>query len=304
MRIISEGVPIFVFANGFLVMHKEIDIKKHIKKLIKYIILLIIWSVIQIVITSLINREPITFKIIFTNVLTTNISNKYTGVLWFLQNLISLYIILPLLKALHDKNKKAYNYFFGVIIFFTWGINFLSLINSLINNNSIRLFIDYMSKFCPLENLIFIAYFMLGGYLYEYKDKIKESKKIKITIVTAGLFSLAISFIYGVYFSKLNNIMIADSFNYGTIFLAAFILSLYVIFSNINIKSGITKKIISSIGSSTLGIYFLHILVIRLLHNLSFVPNKRVFTIFASFIISYIITIIFKKIPLLKKLVS
>ena len=288
----------------FLLMHKELEIKSHIKKIVKYIALLIIWSVIQICITALINGEHLTLSIILKNVLTTNISNKYTGVLWFLQSLISLYVVLPLIKALHDKDKMAYNYFFGVIIFFTWGINLLSLINSLVNNNYINLFISYINKFNPLENLIFVAYFMLGGYLYEYKDKIKENNKVKIIIIIIGLISLILSFTYGVYFSKLKNKVIAGNFNYGTIFLAAFILCLYVIISNINIKNEIARKIISSIGSSTLGIYFVHILVIRFLHHLAFWPNKKLLTIITTFVISYLLTIVLKKIPILKELVS
>lgn len=87
IRIISEGVPLFVMVNGFLLLHKDkFELKKHLKKILKIFILLILWSIIYIIIETILMKGQFSIGLIFKNVLTTDINNKYTGILWFLQN--------------------------------------------------------------------------------------------------------------------------------------------------------------------------------------------------------------------------
>lgn len=44
-RLISEGVPLFVTVNGFLLLKKDsLDIQKHLKKMLRMFGLLILWG--------------------------------------------------------------------------------------------------------------------------------------------------------------------------------------------------------------------------------------------------------------------
>ena len=115
VRLMIEGVPLFVTVNGFLIINKRLDLRKHIKKIMKILLIIFIWSLIYIIIFS---KGNISAKEIIHNILTVDINNEYSGILWFLQNLITLYLLYPILNIVHDNNKKVYNYFYGVLIAF------------------------------------------------------------------------------------------------------------------------------------------------------------------------------------------
>lgn len=134
IRILCEGVAIFILVNGFLLINKkQFDFKKHLLKTLKIFAILVMWSIILTISIQLIYKEPLKIIGIIKNIFITDINNKYTGVLWFLQNLIALYLIYPVLKIVHDNDKKVYNYFFIILLIFTMFTNLLSLISNLIN---------------------------------------------------------------------------------------------------------------------------------------------------------------------------
>ena len=157
IRILCEGVAIFILVNGFLLINKkQFDFKKHLLKTLKIFAILVIWSIILTISIQLIYKEPLKIIGIIKNIFITDINNKYTGVLWFLQNLIALYLIYPVLKIVHDNNKKVYNYFFIILLIFTMFTNLLSLMSNLINTKikfeGIKIIITYISKFQILYN--------------------------------------------------------------------------------------------------------------------------------------------------------
>lgn len=40
IRILCEGVPIFIVVNGFLIINKEFELKKHLKKLLNIFLIM------------------------------------------------------------------------------------------------------------------------------------------------------------------------------------------------------------------------------------------------------------------------
>ena len=132
IRLISEGVLIFIFVNGFLLINKPFNLNKHIKKIIKIFLIMLLWGIINVVVKSIIRQENLSIIKIFSEVLSLKLPHPYAGYLWFLQSLISLYIIFPLLKIVHDNNKKVYNYFAITVIIFSVGINFVDIMCQLI----------------------------------------------------------------------------------------------------------------------------------------------------------------------------
>ena len=91
-RLISEGVLIFIFVNGFLIINKPFDLKKHIKKVIKVFFIMIFWGIINVIVFSLIRNETLSINKIIKETLNLKFTHLYSGHLWFLQNLICLYI--------------------------------------------------------------------------------------------------------------------------------------------------------------------------------------------------------------------
>lgn len=309
-RIICEGVPIFVLVNGFLLINKEkFNLKVHLVKTGKIFILLILWSGIITVISQIIWKEELAINSIVNNILTTSIKNKYTGMLWFLQNLIVLYLMYPIIKSLHDSNKKLYNYFFIVLLISTVGINFLAMISNLIITmlkfKYIQSIIQYLNKFQITTNAYFLLFFMLGGYLFEKKEKF-ENKKVTIKWMIIGGLSWLFAFLYGFIISILQKRTCSESFNYYTIFMFLLLVSLFAITYKYHNKGKFLNKIIESIGKNSLGIYLIHALIIRILNQ--FIKGDvfwiKIMNMILVLFISLVVTVLIRRIPKINKIIE
>lgn len=310
IRLFIEGVPLFVAVNGYLIINKNFDIKKHFYKCLKIFLLIIIWSLILIILTALINNETISFKFIISNILLTNISSKYSGILWYMQDLLTLYLLFPILKTLHDEKKEIYNYLFILVMITTIGFNFINistkLFCSFLGMKELPSMVSkFLSAYVPFNKIYFILYFMLGGYLFEYKKKIQEkftNKILFITIIGNLLISIFIPYLISINTNKL----VSGNFNYSTVFLFSHIIILFIISEKYKIENQILKKINSSIASNSLGIYFVHIIVTRILAKYIKFKSIGLSLLYSVMIlfISWIITILLRKIPYIKKLVE
>lgn len=312
IRLISEGVPLFVMVNGFLLLHKDnFELKKHLKKTLRIFILLILWSIIYTVIETILMKGQLSIGGVWKNVLTTDINSKYTGILWFLQNLIMLYLIYPILKYLYDNNKQLYNYLFIIIIISTVGINFMNIIIDIIikisNFEQLSLLTSYITKFNILFNRQFLMFFMFGGYLYEKKDKFTENN-IKIKYIIIGLISWMLSFVYAYVMSRVNNKTYSNNFNYSSIFMIFIMTGIFAV-TNFYIDKGcLYNKIITSISKNSLGIYLIHKIIIDIMNVYLPILNTtfmlRMAKVALVLIISWCITLILNKIPKIKELVK
>lgn len=311
LRIISEGVAIFILVNGFLLMNKtNFDLKTHLKKILKIFIILIIWSVILVVSSKVIWEQNVTILDIIKNIFTTDINNSYTGVLWFLQSLIALYLIYPVLKNLHDTNKKVYNYLFIVLIINTILVNALGLISNLIQTkiqfNGINIFTSYLSKFQILSNRNFLIFFMIGGYLFENKEKF-EDKKIRIKWAIIGIAAWLVAIIYAVVISNLQNKVYSSNFNYESIFILLSVIGMFAITFKYKNNDKWYNKLISCIGKNSLGIYLIHMIITRIINQIYVGEITIVFKVAKIVIVlfvSLILTLIIKKIPKVKKIIE
>lgn len=311
IRILCEGVAIFVFVNGFLLIgKKDFDLRKHLKKTLKILGVLIVWSFILTIVVKLIYKEPIQIIQVIKNIFTTEINNKYTGVLWFLQNLIALYLIYPVLKTIYDKDRKIYMYLFIVLLVNTIAVNLLGHISIMINtkykSNVIDIVLSYISKFQILTNRNFLIFFMLGGLVAEYKEKFEDSKVRKISVI-AGFIMWCISILYAIIVSKLQNKTYADNFVYESATMLVCLIMFYAITYKYESKDRIIDKLINAIGRNSLGIYLIHIIIIRAIDQYIVIPQSILFRIIKVIVVLFIslgVTLIIKKIPKVNKLIE
>ncbi len=314
-RLISEGVLIFIMINGYLLLNKPFDKEKHKKKVYKIILLFVLWGALNVILKSIIRGESITLIKVVKNVLNIKISHPYSGLLWFLQNLLGLYIIFPIIKYVHDSNKRLYKYLSAVIIFFSVGINLISLITIIIESvfkvkDIKNVVLNNFVAINPLTNNMFLLYFVLGGYIFEKKEKIKTKKNV-IKLAIIGLVSWILAFIIGVIISKCNNATYLDNYNYYQIFMVFTIIGLYALCTLYVSKGNIINKIITIIGRNTMGIYFIHNFVIEIINKFFLKPNniqlnfgERLLFLVVVFVISLIISILISKIPKLNKIIK
>ena len=312
-RLISEGVLIFIFVNGFLIINKPFDLKKHIKKVIKVFFIMIFWGIINVIVFSLIRNETLSINKIIKETLNLKFTHLYSGHLWFLQNLISLYIFFPIIKIVHDSNKKVYNYLAITMIFFSVGINFLNSICQLICKlsnieNLSAMILNNFNKINPYINNMFLCYFIIGGIVFEKKN-IFENKKNVFYAVMLGLISWIIAIAFGYTMSKLNNKTYTENFNYNQIYLIITIIGLYALSTlYINKNNNLLNRFITSVGKNTMGIYLIHCIILEILKKYINIWNasffQRLVISFDVLIISWLISIMIMKIPKVNKILK
>ena len=312
-RLISEGVLIFIFVNGFLIINKPFDLKKHIKKVIKVFFIMIFWGIINVIVFSLIRNETLSINKIIKETLNLKFTHLYSGHLWFLQNLISLYIFFPIIKIVHDSNKKVYNYLAITMIFFSVGINFLNSICQLICKlsnieNLSAMILNNFNKINPYINNMFLCYFIIGGIVFEKKN-LFENKKNVFYAVMLGLISWIIAITFGYTMSKLNNKTYTENFNYNQIYLIITIIGLYALSTlYINKNNNLLNRFITSVGKNTMGIYLIHCIILEILKKYINIWNasffQRLVISFDVLIISWLISIMIMKIPKINKILK
>lgn len=305
-RLIFEGVLIFIFINGFLLINKPFDLKKHIKKIIKIFILLLLWGTVNVIIKSFIRGEVLSLDKIIDSVLTIKLIHPYSGALWFLQNLIGLYIIFPIIKIVHDNNKKIYKYLFITVAIFSIGINLLDISTQLIATltkqpDLVSKVLNIPNKINPYSNNMFLFYFMLGGFIFENKDWFENSKSVLISCII-GFISWIIAICFGLIISILQNETFANNYNYEQIFLVFTIIGMYGLSTlYVNKNNNIINKFITSVGRNTMGIYLIHTFIIEIINKNMYIWQFdfwiRLLIAFGVFLASWIISLIIMKIP-------
>ncbi len=299
VRMLFEGVPLFMMINGFLIFNRPFDARKHLKRTVSIVFIILIWSVIMDVYFTLIEGSPLTFKGVMGSVLNTNIANAHTGVLWFLQKLIVVYILFPILKYIYDSETKLFDYLLLVLIISTYSINLISLASGVWKNewlDALKFFFDQYS--IVIGTNIYVIYFMLGGYLCK---NINRLPKIKYIIL--GLVTTVAAWLIGIGISVKNHATFSSNYNFNHIFLMFTMIALLFVCSYIPLGNRYVSKLLASIGDNTMGIYLIHRMVIVAIEHIagiSFLTMPLVVRLaFAVLvlIVSWLITLLIRMIP-------
>ncbi len=185
----STAVPLFIMVNGHLMLNskKQFDLKKHINKVLRLVLITFLWAAILLIAASFIKDQQYTVKS-FMHALWTWEPGTINH-LWYLNALIGIYLLYPIIKELYDKqNRSLLYYFLGMTFILTFGNVFMNIIynivefiqgkNVLINNGystimtlvmSISVFIISFKKEVMLNSFSKMLYIVgnntLGIYL-------------------------------------------------------------------------------------------------------------------------------------------
>ncbi len=298
------AVPVFVMISGALLLDEnyQYNTEKLIKHITRMILFFVFWSLIYCVIYKII--WPIFSGGIhneFIKIIGTFIKGHYH--LWYIYLLIGLYLILPLLRLWVKKdNKKYIEYFIILALIFTFLIPQIISIGS----NYSNLF-EHINEIIENINLKYVggytAYFLLGWYLNNFEIKRKN------IVYYLGIISLIIT-IFGTY---ILSISLGKSVRmYGNLMLNIFFQALCIfVFIKDKIEKNSFKesKVISLISKNSLGIYAMHVMIVKLTYEvlnsikLDIALISIPITFVTAFIVSFIVTSIFRKLPVLKKVV-
>lgn len=291
------AVPVFILCIGatLLDFNEKYELKVYYnKRIIKVVIPLISWNIILYFFRVYFLKNLKKQKLNFVNIWNLFFENKIYLIFGSFHQFLLVYMILPLIAyVVKSKKIKIYSYFF------IWIILTQSLIPYLINIFSPRL------KWIYFINPGYIIYLFPGYIIHNYKF----SKFFKFIIYILGIIGFLIH-LYGtqILTLKYKKIIILHKgyFNMPCILYSCSIF-LFIKENSFIILKCINRKYINKIGSLTIGPFFIH-LPIKDTIDKYFNLNKYslVYTLFLGIficIISFILTSILKKIPLINYLV-
>ena len=337
-RLLSEGVPIFLMINGMLIIpRKHLDLKEHYKKTLRIFLVMLAWEVIYtfsyILVTG---SEKLTYKVVVNAVLTTAVGSRYTGLFWFLQGLVALYVIYPVIRLVYQTSYKYYCCLFA----FLAGSRILYFLSSelgaisqryMVNDNWIVNIPGWINQFqmIPIEaaKADYLLFFMMGGVVMH---EIKRIQVHRHAWAAAGFLAWILAICYGFFRTNFDRQVYNPAFNYASVFMLVMLVGWLASTFWYQDRGNVLNRFVTSVGKNTLGIYAVHLILIKLYEYfrclnsgsvdmgkvkdlwelsdqyLKLAPafSERLITILAVFFLSWLITLILKKIPVLKYLVE
>lgn len=309
--LLATCVPMFFFVNGFLLLNKPIDLKKHVSKIGRMIFLYFLWGIITYPIVYYVKGVPFTTESIWADFMASK--TGYTNHLWFLSAMVGIYILYPLIKSVFDNQRSVFNYFLIGVFIMSFGTRFISQLFDIINYNTtgeldwgMTKFILSFNKFSSSYGFAMV-YFMLGGIVYKYKDyKMKRWISLSITVI-----SMLLSLSYGTMMSLASNELYDVVWSgYDIIPTITMVIGLFYFFNSFKYTNTPFTKLSILIGRNSLGIYLLHniiILTTRPIYMEMWNANNfliRYLYIVLVLLITLLITLFIKKIPFVNNIIK
>ena len=303
--VVRVSVPLFVMISGALMLDKDYNAepKKMAKHIGRMLFFFVVWSAVYslvytVIIPVKVNHATVDIKTALVYFLQGHFH------LWFVYMIIGLYLIVPLLRLwVNDANKKYIEYFILLSMIFTFiipeAVNVIKLYHS-----SVEGLYEIFDNRLQLRYVAgYTTYYLLGWYLHNYEIKNKKA------VYALGIAGFVISAV-GTYFVSVKAGEPTQLFEYlyiNVLFqaVAAFVF-IKSMFAN---RKERPIRFMRSVGSHSLGIYAIHVMVsasfYKLLNRyglenaLICIPLAFLF----AFTFSYICTLIIGLIPGLKKVV-
>lgn len=290
------AVPIFFMVNGyFLLNKKEVNYSYILKKITNIIIVVFSWNLLIVIAKMIIERELSNpFELTIKNF----IQQEYFWQFWFFGSLIIIYLFVPILNK-YFKNIKSAVLLTCIGIGICLVIDLISIFRSSYGESIVQ--INVVQTF---RLWTWFTYYLLGGILGNTLVKNKIINFINVKLNWAILISaLIMSNIYQYNMAKLYNEVNAEYF-YDNILTFVYVISLFILVLRFDFKS--LSRFILLISSNMIGIYILHVTVIKVLSKLIKFdkPLLNTIIIFIVFILSLLSSWILSKIPIVKRLTS
>lgn len=316
MGILSVCVPLFFLANGYLLLNRPMDLKKHGKRTLQMLLLTIFWAVFTLLVLMPVKQEFFSLGQLIGAVMEWK--EGWIHHLWFMGALVCLYIFFPLLKTAYDHDLRNLVYFTVVCAVMTFGnklMNMLAVLAKfLLTGTSPAFATNWFNIFNPFAGMygyIFV-YFCVGGFLFHYDPKIREKfqgkkKIIALAVLILSCLSMAV---WGQFYYQVTGEfwdIVFKGYDTIPVFLNVMILYGFSLFYDPKKENFITR-FISMIARNTLGIYFLHqiffymtVEYVKKIPGMATLPGGIVYSLMVLGICGFL-TEILKKIPGIRKL--
>lgn len=290
-------VPIFFMVSGSLVLPKA-----HLQPLSRYlitkpiylIILIITWEFLWRIFNKNLDNTSFTIEQTFTDLLRGNPSNS---ILWYLYKIAGAYMAAPFLAMMVSVCSTQ-----RLIAFVAIGLGIDITFRTIYEFTGLTLWL-------PLDYRIYslwLAYFVAGYLIAHRCNELYRQPRIWLIITFIGI-SLTASLALASRNLEWNNG--AFFLGYDDIGIALASIGLFGFCSSIREKflSIPFQKTLGYIGASTLGMYMIHMFVLKFIRiNFGYEQNLFDSTVYAAIIgiISFAFTAIILRLPILRRLVS
>ncbi len=317
--ILAVCVPIFFFANGFLLFRKPtFDLKSHLRKTLKFFFIAIVWYLITLIFLLFLHRSEFSLSDPLSALTAVKSGVNH---LWYLGALVCIYLFYPLLKTTYDHHPSAFLFFTILCCVLAFGNSLLNEAFTIISHfftSSHAIYTDtnFFSIFNPLRGLYAFSftYFCLGGLASRYLPRllsIPTGKRNFFAIITLFISWIALFGLGLLYSTTSGQIWDNVWFGYDSIFTFIATFALFLLCQNYTAKC----PLVITISKNTLGIYLIHTLLIAAFANLFrpefltnfsspllLVANLLYTTLILA--LSLLFSLILRRLPFLRQLVS
>ena len=310
-------VPFFLITNGYLLFRHEFSLKKHLIKTVRYAVLTLFWGVVTLLVYDRFYGVELGLKTFLSDLFTWRAGVIH---LWYMGALVIIYLLFPVLKFVHDRNKKLLLYVMAVTFVFTFGNELINHIVTIAEGAMGKKLYwmemrNWFSMFNPVAGIpaYTLVYFCAGAFLDEILGWLRKFPRRKVNLAAAvclvvfcGIHAADFLLVW----KAATNYICPIWYGYQTITGMVISACGLVLCSNYRGTWEPGARFLTWISKNTLGIYFIHMALIytfkealytvRPLFNMA--GNLLVGLL--TLLVCTVITFLLRKIPGLKYLVS
>jgi surface polysaccharide O-acyltransferase-like enzyme len=287
--LVRFSVPVFVMISGVLLLNKNEELTTFLRKRFSRLLFpFIFWSVIYLLL-------KINYDLPLKEIISYSIKVLKSGTefhLWYIYMLIGLYLFIPILsKWTVNATKKEMIYFLSIWFFII--IVSLPFFNKFYTRIDFRYFSGY------------IGYLVLGTFLHRFLDKKPRWIGFLLFFVSVG-FTILITY----YLTAKTNTFNGRFYDFLGLNVVFASIGMFLILKDINTENQKFKKLIENISKYSYGIYLSHIFVLMAISKIGvsyllFNPWLSIpFVALCVFSLSWLLTFLLSKIPLVGKYIS
>ena len=311
--LLSPCVPLFFFANGYLLFWKEFDLKKHYLRILRMSILMVIWGVINIAVLQFTENRPLTVSRFISTLWYWE--QSYVNHFWFMHTLIALNLFFPVFKLTYDGNKRVFTIIAVMTVLLTIGNRAVNEIYAFIMHVVFgktdffteHNFFNFLNPLYKVQYRYAIAYFLTGGMMCMLKQRIVAiPAKVRNWICGVGILLSCIGlwgtgYLLTAIHGELQHLVFGG---YESPFTYLNVLFIYTLCLNWQKDNAIIK----AVSGNTLAVYYMHGLFYSvfnpIMRGIPAFANVPVTILYALSTLAVCVTtaLLLRKIPIISKI--
>ncbi|WP_317416526.1 acyltransferase [Thermophilibacter provencensis] len=279
------GVPLFLAVNGALLFSKSLDVKRHYAKTARIVLITLVWRALSAWIMSLIvSQNPLErgMRAFLDYVLFGDLEGFMLGHFWFMNALIALYLLYPVIRICLDTLQGVFvvECLLGIVLLLTFVPNILDILVSVMSfylGIPSFSFATVAQRINPFGSFGYVLVYFVGGGLLRQARNTPDSTDLSARISSAASYKLVMTFfaswILLFLVQRFQRASLGPSFavegGYWNIATLLMTVSLFELFSRMRFNRPQFSRALRIIGDNTLGIYFTHMFALMALGQLA-----------------------------------